>query len=111
MEFLAANARHTLFFEQRGSELRGTHQGGWLSGDLRGRIDSDQIRFRSSQKYEGGYLNYEFAGTIDGDRIEGTVTDMSTITPGEYGQARWRAHRHSYAEPSGSQFAQPRKSD
>ncbi len=111
MEFLAANARHTFFFEQKGSELKGTHQGLWLSGDLRGSIEGDQIRFRSSHKYEGGYLNYEFAGSIAGDRMEGTVTDMSTITPGEYGQARWSARRHRYGEPTGSQFAQPRKSD
>ena len=111
LEFLATNARHVFFFEQKGNEIRGTHRGSQLSGDLRGSTDGGRIRFRSSQKYEGGYLNYEFTGAVDGDRMEGMVTDIATITPGEYGQARWSALRHGYAEPSGPQFTQPRKSD
>ncbi len=111
MEFLATNARHSFFFEQAGSDIKGIHQGEFLAGDLRGTVAGNELRFRSSQKYEGSYLNYEFVGTLDGDRMQGTVTDMSTITAGEYAQARWTARRHRYGEPAGAQFSQPRKAD
>ncbi|MCW5978365.1 MAG: hypothetical protein KIT09_09825 [Bryobacteraceae bacterium] len=110
MDFLAAAAEHTLFLEQRGNELRGTHHGLFLAGDLRGAVEGKEIRFRSSQKYEGSYVNYEFEGRIEGDAMEGVVSDMSTITPGEYGGARWRARRHRYTEP-GANRGRPQKAD
>jgi L-seryl-tRNA(Ser) seleniumtransferase len=111
MEFLAGSSRHTLFLEQHGTELRGTHHGEFLSGDLHGTVEGREVRFRSSHHYEGSYLNYEFSGTAEGETMHGTVTDIATITPGEYGQARWSAQRHHYAEPPGPTWNQPRKSD
>ncbi|HZT33058.1 MAG TPA: hypothetical protein VFA33_24435 [Bryobacteraceae bacterium] len=109
MEFLAGSAQHTLFLEQQGSELRGTHKGSFLSGDLRGFVEGRAIRFRSSQRYEGSYLNYEFSGLVESDSMHGIVSDISTITPGEYGEARWSARRHRYAEPAGPVWNRPRK--
>ncbi len=111
MEFLAGSARHTFFLEQHGTELRGTHRGEFLSGDLHGSVEGREVRFRSSHHYEGSYLNYEFSGTVDGETMHGNVADMSTITPGEYGQARWSARRYRYAEPAGATWNQPRKAD
>ena len=110
LEFLAASAEHTVFLEQTGNQLQGTHQGQFLSGDLRGKVEGNVIRFRSSQKYEGSYVNYEFSGRIEGDVMEGVVGDLSTITPAEYGQARWSARRHRYGEP-GVNRGSPQKSD
>jgi L-seryl-tRNA(Ser) seleniumtransferase len=109
MEFLAGSAQHTFFLEQQGSELRGTHKGTFLSGDLRGVVEGPEIRFRSSQKFEGSYLNYEFSGVVEGDGMQGLVNEISTITPGEYGGARWSARRHRYAERAGPRWNQPRK--
>jgi L-seryl-tRNA(Ser) seleniumtransferase len=99
IEFLATNSKHTFFLEQKGNELRGTHKGEVLTGDLHGVVEGNEVRFRSSQHIEGSYLNYQFEGKVDGDKMEGVVGEMSTITVGEYGQARWRAHRHNYGEP------------
>ena len=110
MEFLAGSARHSLFLEQQGNTIRGTHQGEFLSGDLQGQLAGPEIRLRSSQAYEGSYLNYEFSGIVDGDTMHGTVDDISTITPGEYGAARWSARRYRYAEPAGPTWNRPRKS-
>ncbi len=95
VEFIYGTARHAFFFEQQGSELAGTHRGDLLGSDLRGRVEGNGIRFRSSHKYEGTRLTYEFEGKIDGDVMNGTV-GME-----EYGTARWRARRHRYGQPGG----------
>jgi L-seryl-tRNA(Ser) seleniumtransferase len=101
LEFVAGSADHTFLFEQHGTDIRGTHKGFALSGDLHGFVEGDTIRFRTSQKYEGSFLNYQFTGHVSGDTIQGEVTEMSTITAGEYGRARWTAQRHRYTEPIG----------
>ncbi len=103
------SSEHTLIFEQEGNQVRGTHRGQLLSGDLQGFVQGDIIEFKSSHKYEGSFLNYAFSGKIDGSTMRGTVTDMSTITPGEYGEAHWTAQRHTYAEPQGAAPSRPVK--
>lgn len=103
------SSEHTFVFEQEDAEVRGTHRGQFLSGDLSGIVRGNTIQFKSSHKYEGSYLNYAFSGTIEGSSMQGTVTDMSTITPGEYGEARWTAQRHPYAEPRGAALSRPVK--
>jgi len=95
VEFFLGSAEHALFFEQRGSDLAGTHRGDILSGDVRGKVEGGAIRFHSSHRYEGTRLTYEFEGKIDGDVMNGTV-DL-----GEYGQARWTARRRQYGQPGG----------
>jgi uncharacterized pyridoxal phosphate-dependent enzyme len=95
LEFFLGSADHTLILEQQGSDFVGTHLGDILSGDLRGTVEAGQIRFRSSHKYEGTRLHYEFTGTVDGNTMQGEVG------LGEYGKARWTAHRHQYGQPGG----------
>jgi len=95
LEFVRGEADHTVVFEQRGSDLVGTHTGDILAGDLRGSVEGDQIRFRSSHRIEGTRLGYDFTGTVEGDRMQGTVGLE------EYGQARWTAVRHHYGQPGG----------
>jgi L-seryl-tRNA(Ser) seleniumtransferase len=90
------SAEHAFTFEQEGSQIRGTHRGQWMSGDLQGSVRGNLIEFRSSHRYEGSSLNYAFTGTVDASGMHGTVTDVSTITPVEYGPARWTATRHAY---------------
>jgi hypothetical protein len=53
------------------------------------------VHFRSSQKIQGTRLFFAFSGTVDGDKMAGDVN------LGEYGAARWTAHRHEYQSPSG----------
>jgi hypothetical protein len=101
LEFVSGSGEHTFVFEQQGEEIRGTHHSRFLSGDLRGYVQGNVIRFRSSHKYEGSYINYEFTGTVDGTRMQGRVDDMSTIDPGEFGEATWSAQRYSYTDPRG----------
>ena len=95
MQFDRGNAEHTLFFEQKGQDLLGTHQGEFITGDLTGSITANQIHFHSSQHIQGQILSYEFAGTVEGDQMSGDVN------MGEYGMARWTAERHQYQSPYG----------
>jgi L-seryl-tRNA(Ser) seleniumtransferase len=95
LEFVYGSAEHGFVFEQKGGELAGTHAGEFLGSDLRGTVEGDQVRFRSSHRYEGTRIGYEFSGHATADRIEGTVG------LGEYGEARFTAARHRYGQPGG----------
>ncbi len=93
LKFSLGNDNHTFFFEQRADALVGTHHGEIVTGSLRGRVEGNQIEFRSSQPYEGTRLQFAFTGQVEGDSMKGTV-EM-----GEYGETRWEAQRHSYDSP------------
>ena len=95
LDYVYGSAQHAVVFEQKGGELVGTHQGDILAGDLSGTVEGNEIRFRSSHRIEGTRLGYDFTGAVDGGIIRGTV-DL-----GEYGQARFTAHRHKYGTPGG----------
>ncbi len=95
LEFVLGAATHSLIFEQQEADLVGTHRSETLTGDLRGSVEGNQVRFRSSHRYEGTRLGYEFIGSVTGDRMEGTVG------LDEYGSARFTAQRHRYGVPGG----------
>ncbi|MEO7651392.1 MAG: aminotransferase class V-fold PLP-dependent enzyme [Bryobacteraceae bacterium] len=86
--FLRGPATHTIFIEQTGGRLAGTHRGEFLSGDLHGKFDGKRARFGSSHRYEGTSIGYQFDGVLDGGLIRGSV-DL-----GEYGKANFTARRH-----------------
>ena len=92
VQFASGSSRHTLFLEQDGNKVSGTHQGRTLKGDLAGAIDGDQVRLRSGFRYEGASLSYTFVCKVAGDGVEGEV-DLD-----EYGKARFTARRHRYGE-------------
>lgn len=87
LKFDFGEARHTLYLEQSGERLAGTHYGEFLSGELRGTVSGNRLRFRSSHRYEGTSLGYSFDGVLADGVLSGTV-DL-----GEYGQARFTAKK------------------
>ncbi len=89
IEYEVGSARHQLFLNASGNQLSGTHQGWAYQGDLKGHIDGDKVRFRSSLPADGNVLNYTFTGSAAGDSMSGDVQ------LGEYGRGRWKAKRHS----------------
>jgi L-seryl-tRNA(Ser) seleniumtransferase len=91
LEFVLGQAGHSFFFEQDGEKLRGTHQTKALSGSLQGIVDENRLEFTSYQSYEGARFRYLFTGEVRGGSMSGEV-DL-----GEYGKARWSAHRYEYA--------------
>ncbi len=95
VEYVHGSSDHALVLEQKGSDLVGTHKGDVLVGDLRGTVEGNEVRLRSSHKHEGTRIGYEFAGKVEGDTMSGEVG------LGEYGKARWTAQRHRYGQPGG----------
>ena len=90
LEFDRGSAVHTLFLEQQGARLTGTHRGEYSTGDITGTVAAKTVRFRGSHRIEGQSISYDFSGTVDGDKMAGA------INLGEYGDARWSAQRHQY---------------
>ena len=87
VQYSRGNARHTLLLLTSGNTIEGSHVGRRLQGAVRGEIDGDRVRLRSSLPCEGTRLSYRFDGRVAGETIEGEV-DL-----GEYGKARWTARR------------------
>ncbi len=90
IEFDRGSAIHSLFLEQQGAKLSGTHRGEFYSGDLNGTVAANTVHFRSSAPAEGTRLFYDFTGTADGDTMAGKVN------LDEYGEALWKAQKHQY---------------
>jgi L-seryl-tRNA(Ser) seleniumtransferase len=87
LKFDYGEARHTLYLEQSAERLAGTHYGEFLSGELRGTVSGNRVRFRSSHRYEGTSLGYSFDAVLADGVLSGTV-DL-----GEYGQAQFTAKK------------------
>ncbi len=80
---------HAVFLEQKDGRLRGTHYGETLTGPVTGRVEGNELEFRSAQAYEGTTLEFVFQGRAAGDSIDGEV-DL-----GEYGKASWKATKQT----------------
>ncbi|HTM49520.1 MAG TPA: aminotransferase class V-fold PLP-dependent enzyme [Bryobacteraceae bacterium] len=91
ISYLRDQVTHSVFFEQNGDKLRGSHRGEFLQADLSGSLEGSTARWRSNHHYEGTSIGYSFEGTLDGDSMRGTV-DV-----GEYGKAPFTARRHFHA--------------
>jgi hypothetical protein len=91
IEYEVGSARHKLFLAANGNHITGSHQGWAYQGDLRGEIDGDHLKLRSSLPADGNQLSYTFTGSVSADSISGDVA------LGEYGRGRWRARRHGPA--------------
>ena len=87
LSFNYTTARHKVIFEQDGAKLAGTHEGEFASGDLRGTVDGNSVRFQSSLPTEGARVSFQFSGVLEDGQLSGTVS------LGEYGEARWTARR------------------
>jgi L-seryl-tRNA(Ser) seleniumtransferase len=92
LEFRLGSANHTVWLEQQGDRLFGTHYGETIRGNIRGIVEADHVEFRSNQPIEGTSLGYGFSGKVAGTEMSGTV-DL-----GEYGEARFTATRANYSE-------------
>ncbi|MBZ5596446.1 MAG: aminotransferase class V-fold PLP-dependent enzyme [Acidobacteriia bacterium] len=89
IEYEVGSAQHKLLLAARGNRVTGSHLGWAYQGDLIGEIDGDRVKLRSSLPADGNVLSYTFTGSVSEDAISGD------IALGEYGRARWKAHRHS----------------
>jgi len=100
MEFFSSKSEHTLFIEQNGNRIQGSHKGDFSVRELFGTIEGDQIKLRSvtTERGTGDSVNFTFSGTVSGDTISGP------IHMGEYLTAKFTAKRHTYPPARGPIF-------
>jgi uncharacterized pyridoxal phosphate-dependent enzyme len=95
IEYTANTSTHALHLKQVDNRIEGTHQGDFVSRDLAGTIDGNNVQISSSYtERHGDALSFRFTGTVAGDTMSGSL-DM-----GEYLTARWSAKRHDYRRGS-----------
>ena len=88
IRYAASTSIHTLHLQQNGNRLDGIHQGNFLTRDISGSINGDQVMLASAvTERHGDALNYRFSGKVSGATIEGT------LSLGEYLGATWKAER------------------
>ncbi len=85
--FVADTALHTMYLQNRGSQITGLHRGRIAQGKVEGEIDGDRVYFESRGKYEAAPMQYFFKGELSGDEMGGE------LGLGEYGKATWKARR------------------
>ncbi len=91
VNFGLGEGEHQLFLQANGNQVKGTHIGTVVQGELKGTIDGNRVRFGSSLPFEGTSLGYRFEGQVSGNAMKGSL-DL-----GEYPNATWEAKRHIYA--------------
>jgi L-seryl-tRNA(Ser) seleniumtransferase len=91
IDYISSTAEHKLFLRQESGRLVGLHQGNFISRDLYGSIDGNNVKFASQVGESHGFaLGYHFTGTVNGDTMSGDL-DL-----GEYRKAKWSAKRHQF---------------
>jgi L-seryl-tRNA(Ser) seleniumtransferase len=88
IEYAAGWSTHAFYVRQKGNQLDGAHRGDFVSRDLTGTIDGDQVTIRSNYgEQNGDSLSFTFSGRLVGADLSGEL-DM-----GEYLGAKWTATR------------------
>jgi hypothetical protein len=93
IDFFSSKGRQSLFIEQDGNWIQGSHRGEFTTRDMIGQIEGDQVRLRSTERRPGANVTFTFAGTVSGDTMSGT------LYMGEYLNAKFVATRHAYSNP------------
>jgi L-seryl-tRNA(Ser) seleniumtransferase len=88
IQYEVGSAVHRLLLTSEGNRIAGTHSGWVYQGDVKGEINGDQVRLRSTLPADGNVLTYLFSGAVTEQGVSGDVRI------GEYGSAKWRARRH-----------------
>jgi D-glucosaminate-6-phosphate ammonia-lyase len=90
IEFFSSQSRHTLFIEQDGNWIQGSHQGDFTVRDMVGMIEGNEVKLRSVERRPGASVTFIFSGTVSGDTMSGP------IHMGEYLNAKFTAKKHAY---------------
>ena len=90
IEFFSSKGRHTLFIEQDGNWIQGSHQGDFTVRDMVGMIEGNDVKLRSVERRLGSSVTFIFSGTVSGDTMSGS------IHMGEYLNAKFTAKKHGY---------------
>lgn len=96
VEFFSSKSRHSLFLQQDGAHVAGSHKSDFSMHDVQGIIEGKDIKLRSltSERGTGDSIPFVFAGTASGETFSGT------LYMGEYLNAKFTATRKPYAAGS-----------
>lgn len=90
VEFFNSTSEHTLYMEQDGNWIQGTHHSDFSVQELTGMVEGDQLKLRSQVRLPGIGVTYLFSGTASDESITGS------IYLGEYLNAKFSAKRTAY---------------
>lgn len=93
IEFFSSKSQHTLFIEQDGNWIQGSHKGDFSTRELSGTIEGNQVKLRSSDRHIADNITFIFSGTLLDDTISGQ------IHMGEYRTASFTAKRSKNKGP------------
>ncbi|CAN5382427.1 hypothetical protein BH23BAC1_BH23BAC1_05250 [soil metagenome] len=89
LQFFSSKSQHTLFLEQDGNWIQGSHKGDFSTRNLVGMIEGDQVKLRSVDRYPADSITFIFSGNVANDAISGSVY------MGEYLTAQFTAKRNT----------------
>lgn len=90
VEFFNSTSQHTLYIEQDGNWIQGSHKSDFSVQEVAGMVEGDQVKLRSNIRIPGSGVTFLFSGTVSGDSISGS------IYLGEYLNAKFTAKRSVY---------------
>jgi D-glucosaminate-6-phosphate ammonia-lyase len=90
IDFSSSKSTHTLFLEQDGNWIQGSHQGDFSVRELVGMIEGNQVKLRSNDRHVADHVTNIFHGKLSGDTITGS------IFLGEYLTAEFKATKNPY---------------
>jgi len=90
VEYFSSTSIHTMYLEQDGNWIQGTHHSDFTAQEIAGMVEGDQVRLRSQVRIPGSSVTYLFSGTASADDMTGS------IYLGEYLTAKFSAKRVQY---------------
>ncbi len=93
VEFFSSTSTHTLYMEQDGNWIQGTHQGEFSTRELVGMVEENRVRIRSGLHVPGDHVTFLFHGEATNETMKGSVF------LGEYLNAKFTAHKIQYKNP------------
>jgi len=90
VQYFNSTSQHTLYIEQDGNWIQGTHHSDFTAQEIMGILEGDQVKMRSNVRIPGSGVTYLFSGTATKDSMDGS------IHLGEYLTAKFSAKRAVY---------------
>ncbi len=93
VEFFSSTSKHSLYMEQDGNWITGSHKGEFTVRDMQGTIEGNTVKLRSVDRHPADFITFIFSGELAGDVITGS------IYMGEYRTANFIAKRNTNKSP------------
>jgi hypothetical protein len=97
IQYFSSTAKHTLYIEQDGNWIQGTHQGDFSESEIVGLVEGDQIKMRSVLRRPGDSITYLYRGVVKKDEA-GLPMVSGSIYLGEYMNAKFKATKTKYKD-------------